>query len=168
MNIAGFYDESISNGVGWRAVLFVSGCPHHCPGCHNEKAQSFTYGEPIDKKNLLQRIQENSILRGLTFSGGEPLCPENIAEVLDFLYEVKKIKPNFDFWCYTGYTYEELLKRQDPVTEEFLNQIDVLIDGRFILELKDPDLTFKGSKNQRIIDMKKTREKKSIVLWENE
>ncbi len=164
MNIAGFYDESISNGLGWRFVLFVSGCPHHCKGCHNPEAQDFSYGKPYDKNLYLARIQENSILRGVTFTGGEPLCPQNVEGVLDFLYEVKKIKPNFDFWCYTGYTYEELIARNDPKTNEFLNQIDVLIDGRFVEELKDPELYFRGSSNQRIIDMKKTNELKKIVL----
>ena len=81
MKIAGFYDESISNGEGWRAVLFVSGCPHHCPGCHNKEAQDFGYGEEFDKQEILDRIKENSILKGITLSGGEPLCKENINEV---------------------------------------------------------------------------------------
>ena len=166
MNLAGFYEESISNGLGWRCVLFVSGCPHRCFGCHNEIAQDFSYGKPfhLEKERLLNSIKENSILRGITLSGGEPLCKENIPETLDFLYEVKRIKPNFDVWCYTGYTYEELLARNDEQTNKILNEIDVLIDGPFILELKDPDLTFKGSSNQRIIDLNRTRKEQKIVL----
>ena len=96
MKIAGFYDESISNGLGWRAVLFVSGCPHHCPGCHNQQAQDYNYGKEFNKQEILNRIQENSILKGITISGGEPLCKENIAEVVDFIKDVKKIKPNFN------------------------------------------------------------------------
>ncbi len=163
MNIAGFYDESISNGIGWRCVLFVSGCPHHCPGCQNEEAQDFNYGEKFIFDEYLKKIKDNSILKGLTFSGGEPLCQENVKGCLDFLNEVKKIRPDFNYWCYTGYTFEELINRNDEVTNNFLNEIDVLVDGRFIKELKDPDLTFKGSKNQRIIDVKKTLKEHKII-----
>ena len=155
MKIAGFYDESIANGLGWRCVLFVSGCPHHCKGCHNKEAQDYNYGKDFNKEEYLERIKENSILKGLTFSGGEPLCIENINEVYDFLQEVKKIRPEFNYWCYTGYTLEELLARNDEVTNKFLKELDVLVDGRFVEELKDPDIYFKGSKNQRIIDMKR-------------
>lgn len=161
MKMAGFYDESISNGLGWRAVLFVSGCPHHCPGCHNKVAQDFNYGEEFNKQEILNRINENSILKGVTISGGEPLCPENIAEVVDFIKDVKKMKPNFNIWCYTGYTYEELLERKD--TKEAIEQIDVLVDGQFKEAQKDPCLKFKGSKNQRIIDLKTTSHVHKVI-----
>ena len=107
MKIAGFYDESISNGEGWRAVLFVSGCPHHCPGCHNKEAQDFGYGEEFDEQEILDRIKENSILKGITISGGEPLCKENINEVHKFIQDVKAMRPNFNVWCYSGYTLDE-------------------------------------------------------------
>ena len=96
MKMAGFYDESISNGEGWRAVLFVSGCPHHCPGCHNKEAQDFGYGEEFNEQDLLDRIKENSILKGITISGGEPLCKENINTVHKFIKDVKEIRPNFN------------------------------------------------------------------------
>ena len=85
MKMAGFYDESISNGEGWRAVLFVSGCPHHCPGCHNKEAQDFGYGEEFNEQDLLDRIKENSILKGITISGGEPLLKDNIITVHKFI-----------------------------------------------------------------------------------
>ena len=163
MKIAGFYDESISNGLGWRAVLFVSGCPHHCPGCHNKQAQDYNYGEEFNKQEILNRIQKNSILKGITVSGGEPLCKENIAEVVDFIKDVKKIKPNFNIWCYTGYTMEELEKRQDAITQEALNEIDILVDGEFKEAQKDPSLKFRGSKNQRIIDIKKTKKVHKVI-----
>lgn len=163
MKIAGFYDESISNGLGWRAVLFVSGCPHHCPGCHNKQAQDYNYGEEFNKQEILNRIQKNSILKGITISGGEPLCKENIAEVVDFIKDVKKIKPNFNIWCYTGYTMEELEKRQDAITQEALNEIDILVDGEFKEAQKDPSLKFRGSKNQRIIDIKKTKKVHKVI-----
>lgn len=163
MKMAGFYDESISNGLGWRAVLFVSGCPHHCPGCHNKQAQDYNYGEEFNKQEILNRIQKNSILKGITVSGGEPLCKENIAEVVDFIKDVKKIKPNFNIWCYTGYTMEELEKREDSITQEALNEIDILVDGEFKEAQKDPSLKFRGSKNQRIIDIKKTKKVHKVV-----
>lgn len=154
MKMAGFYDESISNGLGWRAVLFVSGCPHHCPGCHNQEAQNFNYGSEFNKREILQKIKENSILNGITISGGEPLCKENISEVLDFIKSVKKENPNFNVWCYSGYTLEELLNRNDDVTNECLDNIDVLVDGEFEIDKKDPTLKFRGSSNQRILDLK--------------
>ena len=154
MKIAGFYDESISNGLGWRAVLFVSGCPHHCPGCHNKEAQDFNYGEEFNEEEILKRIKENSILNGITISGGEPLCKENIPGVLKFIKDVKEIRPEFNVWCYSGYTLDQLIDRNDEETNECLNQIDVLVDGRFVKEKKDPTLKFRGSSNQRILDLK--------------
>ena len=154
MKIAGFYDESISNGLGWRAVLFVSGCPHHCPGCHNKEAQDFNYGEEFNEEEILKRIKENSILNGITISGGEPLCKENIPGVLKFIKDVKEIRPEFNVWCYSGYTLDQLIDRNDEETNKCLNEIDVLVDGRFIEEKKDPTLKFRGSSNQRILDLK--------------
>ena len=165
MKIAGFYDESIANGLGWRAVLFVSGCPHHCPGCHNEVAQSYDYGKEFNEQEILERIQANSILNGITISGGEPLCKENIAEVNKFIQDVRKVKPNFDVWCYRGYTLEELRERNDDITNQALQNIDVLVDGKFIQERKNPEIKFRGSDNQRILDVPKClKEKKAIIL----
>lgn len=155
MKMAGFYDESMSNGLGWRAVLFVSGCPHHCPGCHNKVAQDYNYGEEFNKEKIINRICENSILKGITISGGEPLCKENIPEVLDFIKDVKKVRPNFNVWCYSGYTLEQLEQRNDEITKETLKEIDVLVDGRFVEEQKKPGLKFRGSANQRILDLQK-------------
>ncbi len=163
MNMAGFYDESISNGLGWRAVLFVSGCPHNCPGCQNKIAQDYNYGEKFDKQKIIDRICDNSILKGITISGGEPLCKENVGEVLDFIKEVKKVRPNFNVWCYSGYTIEELKNRNDNTTNEALNEIDVLVDGRFVQDKKDPTLKFRGSSNQRILDVHKCIQENKIV-----
>ncbi len=163
MNMAGFYDESISNGLGWRAVLFVSGCPHNCPGCQNKMAQNYSYGEQFDKQKIIDRICDNSLLKGITISGGEPLCKENVGAVLDFIKDVKKVRPNFNVWCYSGYTIEELKNRNDKITNEALNEIDVLVDGRFVQEKRDPNLKFRGSSNQRILDVKKTMKENQIV-----
>ena len=163
MKMAGFYDESISNGLGWRAVLFVSGCPHNCPGCHNKEAQNFNYGQEFNKEEIINRICENSILKGVTLSGGEPLCKENIPEVLDFIKSIKEVRPNFNIWCYSGYTLEELMDRNDEITNETLANIDVLVDGRFREDLKNPTLKFKGSEKQRILDVPKCIHEHKIV-----
>ena len=163
MKMAGFYDESISNGLGWRAVLFVSGCPHNCPGCHNKQAQNFNYGTDFNKQEIIDRIKQNSILKGITISGGEPLCKENIPEVLEFIKDLKKEKPEFNVWCYSGYTFEELMARNDDITKQCLNEIDVLVDGEYIESQKEPNLKFRGSKNQRIIDVHKCINEQKIV-----
>lgn len=163
MKMAGFYDESMSNGIGWRAVLFVSGCPHNCPGCHNKIAQDYNYGEEFDQKAIINRIKENSILKGVTISGGEPLCKENIKDVNDFIEALKKEKPELNIWCYSGYTFEELKNRKDEITDITLNNIDVLVDGRYVESRKNPEIRFRGSDNQRIIDLRKTLNENKIV-----
>ena len=163
MKMAGFYDESISNGLGWRAVLFVSGCPHNCPGCHNKIAQDYNYGEEFDEDKIIARIKENSILNGITISGGEPLCKENIATVNNFIKKVKMEKPEFDVWCYSGYTFEQLQARNDETTNNTLKNIDVLVDGRFIEERKNPEIKFRGSDNQRILDIQSSLKQDKIV-----
>ena len=165
MKIAGFYDESISNGLGWRAVLFVSGCPHHCPGCHNKEAQDFNYGEEFNEEEILKRIKENSILNGITISGGEPLCKENIPGVLKFIKDVKEIRPEFNVWCYSGYTLDQLIDRNDEETNKCLNEIDVLVDGRFVEAKKDPTLKFRGSSNQRILDLKQSLQTHKFIEY---
>lgn len=161
--MAGFYDESISNGLGWRAVLFVSGCPHNCLGCHNKVAQDYDYGEEFDEKKIIARIKENSILNGITISGGEPLCMENISDVNNFIENLKKEKPEFNVWCYTGYTIEELKNRNDDITNKALENIDVLVDGKFIMDRKNPEIKFRGSDNQRILDLKRSLSENKIV-----
>lgn len=163
MKMAGFYDESISNGLGWRAVLFVSGCPHNCPGCHNKIAQDYNYGEEFDGRKIIARIKENSILNGITISGGEPLCKENIATVNQFIEDVKKERPELDVWCYSGYTLEQLQERNDEVTNETLKKIDVLVDGRFIEARKNPEIKFRGSDNQRLLKVQECLREHRIV-----
>lgn len=163
MKMAGFYDESVSNGLGWRAVLFVSGCPHNCPGCHNKIAQDYNYGEDFDEQKIIARIKENSILNGITISGGEPLCKENIATVNKFIEDVKKERPELDVWCYSGYTLEQLQERNDEVTNDTLKKIDVLVDGRFIEARKNPEIKFRGSDNQRLLKVQECLKQHRIV-----
>lgn len=168
MNLAGFYPESISNGEGFRAVLYVSGCPHACPGCHNAQTQDACYGELFtDEKRaqLVNEIAENSILKGITLSGGEPFWEPNVAQVLAFTKEVLAVRPDLNVWAYSGYKYEQLLKRDDLASRELLSLVDVLVDGKYVQEKRDPNLRFKGSSNQRIIDVKASMHKRHVVLY---
>lgn len=168
MNVAGFYSESIANGDGVRAVLYVSGCPHKCPMCHNEETQEATYGELFTKElkdSYIRDIKENTILKGITLSGGEPLWENNVEEVLSFTKEVLSVRPDLDVWTYTGYKYEHLLKRDCSFTQELLSITDVLIDGKYIHAQRDEELLFKGSKNQRLI-LTKESSLNNIKLWQ--
>jgi anaerobic ribonucleoside-triphosphate reductase activating protein len=152
MNYISIIDETITDGTGLRTSIYVSGCNHHCDGCHNPQTWSFEAGEPLTKELielLIQNIKNNPLLNGVTFSGGDPLEVGNAESLLDFLKMFKHAEINV--WCYTGYIYEDLLDM--PVQKECLKYIDVLVDGPFIKELKDPDLIFRGSSNQRIIKL---------------
>ena len=159
-----YYD--ISNGDGVRTSLFVSGCNHHCKGCFNEVAWDFDYGKEFSY-NTLKEILDSlkpDYIAGLSILGGEPLDYKNINVVSTVVGIVRKSFPNKSIWVYTGYTYEDLLERNNLFTSLILNDIDVLVDGKFIEELKDISLKFRGSSNQRIIDMNKTRELGEITL----
>lgn len=162
MNIAGFYPDSISNGEGWRAVLFVSGCPHHCPGCHNPQSWDKDYGERYVEEKIYHQIMENPFLDGVTLSGGEPFLYHK-----ELLSLVKRVKAKgLTIWSYSGFTFEELLQwsKKDAAVLTFLQEIDVLVDGRFIKEKKDPNLKFRGSSNQRIIDVKASMTAGTVLL----
>ncbi len=148
MKVAGFYPESISNGYGWRAVLFVSGCPRRCPGCHNPDALDPDYGVEFDPEVYLDQIRNNSLLQGVTISGGDPFLYPNA--LIPFIRQVKAL--GLDVWVYTGYRLEEI--ENDLDKRAMLEEIDVLVDGPFIQALAKPELRFKGSVNQRIIDVK--------------
>ena len=173
MNYAEIKNMDIANGLGIRVSLFVSGCTHHCKNCFNSVAWDFNYGKPFDeeiKSKILNMIQPNYI-RGLTLLGGEPLEPVNQRELVKFLRDFReKFGETKDIWCYSGYTLESDLLSESrarcEVTDELLSYIDVLVDGKFIEEKKDLMLKFRGSSNQRIIDMKKTLKLKTTVLYD--
>lgn len=163
MNIAGFYSDSISNGVGWRAVLFVSGCTHHCPGCQNPQTWDKNYGTPFHEDEIYDQIMENELLDGLTLSGGDP-----ILYFKELLPLVKRVKANgLNVWSYTGFTYEHLFEwtKREPLLLEFLQNLDVLVDGRFEQDKHIPNLKFRGSTNQRIIDVPRSLLKKTVCLY---
>lgn len=167
MNYATIKYLDIANGPGIRTSLFVSGCRHHCKGCFNKEAQDFSYGKQFTEETANEII--SSLRNGLTILGGEPMEPENVPVLLDFLEMVRKEKPDISIWVFTGFTWEELWKRDGEFLEEtknLLSKIDVLVDGRFVEELKSKMLQFRGSSNQRIIDVKKS-DKNKVVLWED-
>lgn len=171
MNYAEIKNVDIANGPGVRISLFVSGCPHHCKGCFNEVTWDFTYGKPYTQEtiNHILELLKADYIKGITFLGGEPMAPSNQESVLNTMRQIKEHYTNKDIWLYTGYLLDTDImgKMVDtlPHTSEILRYIDVLVDGPFIEEQKNLNLQFKGSENQRIIDMKKTLSSGSIVLW---
>ncbi len=171
MNYAEIKNVDIANGPGVRISLFVSGCPHHCKGCFNEVTWDFTYGKPYTQEtiNHILELLKPDYIKGITFLGGEPMAPSNQESVLNTMRQIKEHYTNKDIWLYTGYLLDTDImgKMVDtlPHTSEILSYIDVLVDGPFIEEQKNLNLQFKGSENQRIIDMKKTLSRGSIVLW---
>ncbi len=173
MNYATIKDYDIANGLGIRVSLFVSGCTHHCKGCFNEVAWDFNYGNEFTKEieDKIIKMLEPSYIKGLTLLGGEPFEVSNQRCLIPFLRKVKEKYPSKDIWAYTGYTLEEDLLKPSrarcEVTDEMLSYIDILVDGKFVLDLKDIALKFRGSSNQRIIDVKRTLDKKEIVFVES-
>ncbi len=172
MNYATIKKRDIANGVGVRVSLFVSGCTHHCKNCFNKETWDFSYGEPFteDTEKLILDYLSPCFVNGLSLLGGEPFEPMNQKELVSLLKKVKEQYPQKDVWCYTGYLFDkELLsdsRARCEYTDEMLSYIDVLVDGRFVEELKDITLQFRGSSNQRIIDVKKSLQENKIVLWD--
>ena len=160
LQVSGIVKESIVDGKGIRTTVFTQGCPHHCPGCHNPQTHPFEGGSEIDIAEIFEEFRKNPILKGITFSGGEPFCqPEPLAELAKQVHSIGK-----DVTVYTGYTYEQLLEKNDPAVNALLSETDVLIDGPFIEAQKNLELVFRGSENQRVIDMNATRKEGRVVL----
>ncbi len=169
MNYATVKFNDIANGEGIRTSLFVSGCKHYCKGCFNSEAWDFNYGKPFDEdiKEKILKSLDSEWCDGLSLLGGEPFEVENQKGLLPFLKEVKKRQPNKKIWCYTGFTIEELLgesRAKSEYTLEMLKLIDILVDGKFIEEKKNIMLVFRGSENQRIIDVPRTLNENKIIL----
>ncbi len=152
LRIAGIVNDSIVDGVGMRFTIFVQGCPHHCPSCHNPQTHDFTGGKDTTTDELLSKIKANPLLDGVTFSGGEPFCHASTLAALG--KEIHALGLNIV--TYTGYTFEELLAGSDthPEWTDLLRETDILIDGRFEESLKSYDIPFRGSTNQRYLDAK--------------
>ena len=172
MNYAQIKTCDIANGEGVRTSLFVSGCTHRCKGCFNEIAWNFEYGKGFDEQveEYILKEMAPAYIAGLTLLGGEPFEPQNQKRLLPFLERVKEDLPNKNIWCYTGYIYEVDLKQggraYTECTDRMLELIDILVDGPFVEEQKDIRLRFRGSANQRIIDLNKTRQEGVICLHE--
>ncbi len=174
MNYATIKKHDVANGLGVRVSLFVSGCTHHCKGCFNPETWDFNYGSEFTKEvedEIIKALAPDYI-SGLSLLGGEPFEIANQAALAPFITRVKELYPQKDIWCYSGYNFESDMltgKLGDmSVTEQMLKNIDVLVDGEFVEALKDISLRFKGSSNQRIIDVKKSLESDSLVLWSEE
>lgn len=165
MNYGNIKDCDIANGNGVRVSLFVSGCTHRCKGCFNPETWDFEYGKPYtsETEDKIIKLVSKNYIKGLSLLGGEPMERENQKALLPLLRKIKKELPEKDIWCYTGYTYQKDIP-QTEITDEFLSLIDVLVDGEFMLEKKNISLRFRGSENQRVIDMNSSREADDIVL----
>lgn len=164
LRIAGIVKNSIVDGPGMRYVIFTQGCPHHCPGCHNPQTHDFEGGQDADISQILEEIFADPLISGVTFSGGEPFCQ---AEALLPVAEAVKEKGKH-LMIYTGYLVEQLWKMQDPYVQRLLNLSDLVVDGPFIMEQRNLTLSYRGSENQRVIDMDKTRKFGEIVLYRSE
>ncbi len=172
MNYGEIKKYDIANGEGVRVSLFVSGCTHYCKGCFNEETWDFNYGKPFTAETedeILQALSPDYI-SGLSLLGGEPFEIKNQVVLLPLLRKVKELYPHKNVWCYTGYLYDRELLQESRArceyTDEILQYIDVLVDGEFIEDLKDISLAFRGSSNQRIIDVKRSLESGKVCLWE--
>ena len=174
MNYAIIKKVDVANGPGVRVSLFVSGCTHHCKGCFNPETWSFTYGNPFTEavENEIMEALEPKYIKGLSLLGGEPFEPENQVALLPFLRRFKERFPEKTIWCYSGYNFESDMLTGNlgswEVTQEMLSYIDVLVDGEFVLALKDLSLRFRGSSNQRIIDVKESLATDQLVLWDED
>lgn len=174
MNYGKIYYADIANGVGCRTSLFLSGCRNHCKDCFNEETWDFSYGKPFDAEvqDMVITSIKPSYIEGLSILGGEPMEPENQEELLPFLKDVKTACPDKTVWLYSGFTWEELTddslgsRCRTEWTDEILPLVDILVDGRFVAEKKNISLKFRGSENQRIIDVPATLRKGEIVLAE--
>ena len=173
MNYCELKKCDIANGEGVRTTLFVSGCTNHCKECFQPATWDFGYGQPFTKEvedEIIASLKPYFV-NGLTLLGGEPFEPANQRALVPFLHRVREECPDKNIWCFSGFTLDKelLVDGSYPrceVTDEMLSMIDVLVDGRFVRELKDISLRFRGSSNQRLIDMNKTRQEGTIILWD--
>ena len=174
MNYAAIKWADVANGPGVRVSLFVSGCTHRCPGCFNEEAQDFAYGRPFtraEEDKIVAALAPGHI-KGLSLLGGEPFEPDNQRALLPLLRRVKAAYPDKEVWCYSGYILETELWRDSRArcecTDEMLSIIDVLVDGPFVQEQKDLKLRFRGSANQRILNVPASIQAQTPVLWDGD
>lgn len=174
MNYADIKQYDVANGIGVRVSLFVSGCTHACEGCFNKEAWDFNYGKPFTEKEIDDIISymSPSYVSGLSLLGGEPMEPQNQEGILPLLRRVHETYPEKTVWMYTGYLFDEdilgRMCKESEISREIISYIDILVDGPFILARKNLKVNFRGSDNQRIIDVKKSLETGEVVHWSEE
>lgn len=172
MNYADIKQHDVANGVGVRVTLFVSGCTHHCRGCFNKEAWNFDYGKPFTEKQVEQILEylKPDYVDGLSLLGGEPFESSNQDVLASLLRRVRETYPQKSIWCFTGYLFDkdivEHMCKESEAACEMLSCIDVLVDGKFVQKLKNLQLVFRGSSNQRVIDVKKSLLKGEVIPWE--
>lgn len=164
IRLAGIVEESIVDGPGYRMAVFVQGCPHGCPGCHNPKTHDPAGGYLADTDAIIAKLGKNPLVRGVTLTGGEPMMQ---AAALCEIAAAAQAK-GMSVWCYTGYTLEALAKERNADRMRLLGLVDVLVDGPYIARERSLDLLYCGSRNQRLIDMRRTRESGAVCLFEPE
>ena len=173
MNYATIKNNDIANGPGVHVSLFVFGCTHQCPGCFNEEAWDFDYGTPFTQDTIdsILEMLEPPHIKGLTLLGGEPFEPQNQPEILKLLRQLKTKYHNKTVWAFSGYLFDKdiLSGRLGPweITKEYLQYVDVLVDGPFVISQKDMSLRFRGSSNQRLIDVQASLKENKVILWED-
>ena len=171
MNYGEIKTTDIANGIGVRVSLFVSGCTHHCKGCFNAQTWDFDFGQPFTEatEETILRALAPDYIEGLTLLGGEPFEPDNQRALLPLLKKIRRQLPQKTVWCYSGYLFDRELRAESrarcEVTDEMLSLIDVLVDGRFVEEQKSVMLKFRGSANQRIIDVQRSLSEDSVILY---
>lgn len=164
MKISGYIPESINEGLGLRAVIFISGCKHYCKGCHNPESWNFNYGVEFDDKRqdeIIQSIKSNPLIDGITFVGGDPFF--SAKDVSEFILKLRNEIPNLNIWTYTGFTFEEILNSNNGDMIQLLYLSDVLVDGRYEEDQRDLSLPFRGSKNQKIINVKESLKNNKVI-----
>lgn len=167
MNIAGVDYESVNDGEGVRTVIYISGCSHNCPMCHNPQTHNLSYGTPYTEKlqnEVFENIKKRPFIKGLTLSGGDPLHDKNLQDVLNLVNRIRLFFPNKTIWLYTGYEWEYCML--DDIRKKIISKCDVVVDGRYIDELRDITLKWRGSSNQRVIDVFNSLKENNIVLYE--
>lgn len=165
IRLAGIAENSLVNGKGLRKVFFSQGCSHHCEGCFNQHTWEFSGGRMFDMDELVQKVKDEPFLDGVTFSGGDPFQQAD-----KFAYLAKKLhEANINIWAYTGYTFEELMKlaQTNPHIKQMINNVDVIVDGRFMKDKMSENLKYCGSSNQRVIDVKSSLNENKIILFKD-
>lgn len=174
MNYADIKQYDVANGIGVRVSVFVSGCTHHCKECFNKEAWDFNYGKPFTEKEIDKVLSylKPEYVAGLSLLGGEPMEPVNQEGLLPLLRKVHEMYPEKNVWCYSGYLFDrdivERMCKESAVTRELLSYIDIMVDGEFMIEKKNLKVNFRGSENQRIIDVKKSLAAGEVIHWEGE